>query len=325
MHADALQTTDLPLPNKRSGKVRDVYTLTEPVRGRPAVLIVATDRLSAFDVVLPTPIPGKGRTLTTLSLAWFEFISNQGLCRTHVLGEDLAGVGGLDDEQRARLRGRAMVGLGCVVVPVECVVRGYLDGSGWKDYRATGSVCGVGLPEGLQRGDRLPEPIFTPTTKAELGEHDENISFDRACEIVGGSVMERLRGVSLSIYNAAHAYALERGLLLADTKFEFGVPLDRTEHGAPFDADELIIVDEALTPDSSRYWELTAWQPGGAQASFDKQFVRDHLQRLCDEGRWDKAAPGPVLPDGVVEGTRRRYIEAATRLFPEIGSALGAQ
>mgnify|MGYP001794813863 CR=1 FL=1 len=324
MPTDALATTDLALPDKRSGKVRDVYRVPEPVGGRPAVLIVATARLSAFDVVLPTPIPGKGRVLTALSDAWFGFIEQQGLAKTHRLGvESLGEV--LSEHDLGHVDGRATVALACRVVPVECVVRGYLDGSGWKAYESSGTVCGIPLPSGLQRGSALPEPIFTPATKAELGEHDENISFDQACERVGAPVMERLRSMSLAIYHAAHDHASAAGLLLADTKFEFGVPLDRVDpKSAALDPGELVLVDEALTPDSSRYWERSAWNPGGAQASFDKQFVRDHLQRLSDEGSWDKTPPGPTLPAEVVEGTRERYREAALRLFPSLGATLGA-
>ena len=321
MPADALASTDLALPDKRSGKVRDVYALPEPVRGRPAVLIVATDRLSAFDVVLPTPITGKGRILTALSDAWFGFIEERDLALTHRLpGADARGH--VSPEEHALIDGRATVALACDVGPGECGCRGYLDGSGWKEYLATGTVCGVPLPAGLERGSELPEPVFTPATKAQAGEHDENISFDRACTLVGGSVMERLRAMSLAIYEAARAHAHRAGIILADTKFEFGVPKDRTHAVSGFDPEELVLVDEALTPDSSRYWEASAWSPGGAQASFDKQFVRDHLQRLCDEGAWDKTTPGPKLPEGVVAGTRARYREAAMRLFPSLEAVL---
>ncbi|MEM1423159.1 MAG: phosphoribosylaminoimidazolesuccinocarboxamide synthase [Planctomycetota bacterium] len=321
MPADALASTDLALPDKRSGKVRDVYALPGPVDGRPAVLIVATDRLSAFDVVLPTPIPGKGRVLTALSDAWFGFIEERGLARTHRLASaDASAV--LTPGECERIDGRATVALACDVVPIECVCRGYLDGSGWKEYEASGTVCGVPLPAGLQRGSALPSPVFTPATKAQAGAHDENITFDRACTLVGGPVMERLRSATLAIYATARAHAERAGIILADTKFEFGVPTDRASRDGAFDPDELILVDEALTPDSSRYWEASAWSPGGAQASFDKQFVRDHLQALCDDGSWDKSPPGPELPAGVVDGTRQRYREAAVRLFPPLGSVL---
>jgi phosphoribosylaminoimidazole-succinocarboxamide synthase len=306
----AVHETDLPLKLHGRGKVRDVYALPNDAFSAPTLLIVATDRLSAFDVVLPTPIPGKGAILNRLSLAWLDWIEERGLARTHVLARDADAVPGLDDRHRDDLRDRAMVGRRCDVVPIECVVRGYLDGSGWHDYQATGSVCGVTLPPGLQRGDRLPEPIFTPATKAERGDHDENISIEQAAATVGLATMERLRDLSLSIYNAGAVYATERGLILADTKFEFGWPI-----GADLTPDDLILVDEALTPDSSRYWDAETWSPGGPQPSFDKQFVRDHLQGLVDAGAWDKSPPGPELPESVVRGTIERYREAVQRLF----------
>lgn len=208
------------------------------------------------------------------------------------------------------------IGRHCEVIQVECVVRGYLDGSGWKEYQQTGAICGVALPKGLQRGSRLPDPIFTPATKADIGEHDENIDFARACEIAGQGVMEYLRERSMAIYAAAHAYAANRGVILADTKFEFGFPL----HADGRRASEIpIVVDEVLTPDSSRYWPMDSWKPGGEQVSYDKQFVRDYLQQLVDDGVWDKAAGpngyGPELPDDVVIGTLSRYREALDRLF----------
>ncbi len=310
----SLTSTSLALAGRRSGKVRDVYDLPPDRDGGLRVLIVATDRISAFDVVMPTPIPGKGRLLTAMSRCWFERIEGAGLSRTHLLSTDVADVPGLDAGSREELRGRVTVARACRVVPVECVVRGYLEGSGWREYREGGSICSIPLPAGLRQGERLPEPIFTPATKAERGSHDENIGFDRACEIAGGPTMERLRDVSLSIYRAAHDYARERGLILADTKFEFGYPLDAREDAGP---EDLLLVDEALTPDSSRYWPMDLWEPGRAQPSFDKQFVREHLEALVEAGRWDKRAPGPELPPDVVEGTRSRYREALERLFPE--------
>lgn len=311
---ETLSTTHLPLAGRRSGKVRDLYDLP-PKDGIERLLIVATDRLSAFDVVLPTPIPGKGAMLTALSTRWFGFIEERGLAKTHLLTTDpgeLVREGVLSEEDGDLLAGRATIARRCRVVPVECVARGYLDGSGWKEYLDTGEVCGVRLPGGLKRGDRLPEPIFTPATKAEEGAHDENISFDRACAIAGVEVMERLRSMTLSIYKTAHDYALERGVILADTKFEFGVPVDA--EGEPVD-DELLLCDEALTPDSSRYWAKERWSPGGAQESFDKQFVREYLEELTRGGKWDKRAPGPELPEEVVGGTVARYAEAGKRLF----------
>jgi phosphoribosylaminoimidazole-succinocarboxamide synthase len=311
--------TRLPLPNRRQGKVRDIYDLPPSSTGEGGgLLIVASDRLSAFDVVMRTPIPGKGLVLTRMSRLWFEFIAKHNLAETHVISFEAADLApyGISEAEIDALEGRICIGRRCEVVPVECVVRGYLDGSGWEEYRRTGRVCGVDLPVGLQRGSRLPHPIFTPATKAQLGEHDENIDFGRACAIAGEAVMEHLRQTSISIYNAAHAYAAERGVILADTKFEFGFPLHRDGSRA---SDFPIVVDEVLTPDSSRYWPADAWQPGGEQVSYDKQFVRDYLQKLTDRGEWNKTAGpdglGPALPDEVVRGTLSRYRDALERLF----------
>lgn len=304
--------TDLPLSGRRAGKVRDIYDLPPGPDRSPRLLIVASDRLSAFDVVLPTPIPGKGRLLTAVSIAWFAFIERQGLSAHHLLSTDPSDIPGLTDAQRASLEGRIMITRRCEVVPVECVARGYLEGSGWREYRETGGVCGVELPPGLQQADRLPEPIFTPATKAEQGEHDQNITFEQACGIAGDQVMWDLRARTMEIYNAAHQYARERGVILADTKFEFGFPVDATgaRTGEP-----PILIDEVLTPDSSRYWPADHWQPGREQTSFDKQFVREHLQRLTDAGDWNKKAPGPELPEDVVAGTIAKYEDARERLF----------
>lgn len=310
----SLTATSLSLGGKRSGKVRDVYELPPDEAGRPRLLIVATDRISAFDVVMPTAIPGKGRILTAMAARWFGRIERAGLARTHVLSTSVGDVPGLDEAEREELRGRVMVVRACRIVPIECVVRGYLAGSGWREYRETGRVCGVELPVGLREGDRLPEPIFTPATKAEVGTHDENIDFARARAIAGRETAERLREASLAIYRFAHAYAGERGLILADTKFEFGFPIGAV--GAE-EGGEPVLADEALTPDSSRYWPRDRWSPGRGQESFDKQFLREHLERLVSEGRWDKRAPGPELPAPVVEGTLARYREALERLFPE--------
>lgn len=310
-----LLETNLPLRGRRQGKVRDIYDLPpsggdQPI---PRLLIVASDRLSAFDVVLPTPIPDKGRLLTRLSTHWFEFVKNKGLSEHHLLSTDPSEIPGLNSDQRESLVGRCMIARACEVVPIECVVRGYLDGSGWVDYQQTGSVCSVELPTGLQRGDQLPEPIFTPATKAEIGLHDENIDFDRACEVAGRETMEYLRETALAIYNAGHAYAKTRGLILADTKFEFGVPLDGD--GKPMST-KPILIDEVLTSDSSRYWDAKAWKPGGPQPSFDKQFVRDYLNELVSQGKWDKTAPGPELPEHIAQGTRDRYCAVVDLLFP---------
>ena len=310
--------TALALPGRREGKVRDVYrTAQDPAA---PLLIVATDRLSAFDVVMPTPIAGKGCLLTSMSLGWFGFLRSRGIIGDHVLGTDLAGVAGLTDADRRSLAGRSMLCRAAKVVPIECVARGYLAGSGWNEYRASGTVCGIPLPRGLQQCSRLPQPIFTPATKAEEG-HDENISFERACELVGAPLMARLRDLTLAIYSAAAEYALARGVILADTKFEFGFALGAD--GQP--TDELILVDEVLTPDSSRYWPADDYAPGRDQQSYDKQFVRNHLLGLVAEGRWNKEAPGPALPADVVESTLRRYEEALAKLdLPPFHASRGA-
>jgi phosphoribosylaminoimidazole-succinocarboxamide synthase len=266
------------------GKVRDIYDLGDKL------LIVATDRLSAFDVVLPTPIPDKGRVLTQLSLFWFELLRN--VIPNHVLSA--TEFPSPFDRYRDDLAGRSMLVRKARSLPIECVVRGYVSGSGWKDYRATGKICGLVLPAGLQESDRLPEPIFTPATKAVTG-HDENVTFEQAVSLVGKEVAERIRNVSLEIYRRATEHAEPRGVLLADTKFEFG-KLNN----------ELIWIDEALTPDSSRFWPAAQYRPGGPQPSFDKQFVRDYLEGI----RWPKVPPGPELPADVVAATRAKYREA---------------
>jgi phosphoribosylaminoimidazole-succinocarboxamide synthase len=303
----AVFETHLNLPGRRQGKVRDVYELPGG-DGAGRVLMVATDRISAFDVVMPTPIPGKGKLLTAISAWWFEFIRARRLAPVHLLSTDVADIpeAALGREPREPLRGRIMIGRRCRVVPVECVVRGYLEGSGWKEYREAGSVCGIRLPAGLRQCERLPEPIFTPATKAPQGQHDENISFERAAEEAGEGLMRTLRERSLAIYRAAAEHALSRGIIIADTKFEFGYP-DKAG-GQP------VLVDEALTPDSSRFWPADSYEPGRAQKSFDKQFLREYLQGLVDGGRWNKQAPGPELPREIVEGTLAKYREAAERL-----------
>jgi phosphoribosylaminoimidazole-succinocarboxamide synthase len=272
------------------------------------LLIVASDRISAFDVVMPTPIPGKGRLLTELSTFWFGFIQKRGLARTHLLSTSAADIPASafrSGTSRADLEGRTTIGMRCNVIPVECVARGYLEGSGWKDYQQTGAICGVKLPPGLKQCDRLPEPIFTPATKAPQGKHDENISFDEAATAVGGGLMNTLRERTLAIYRAAADFALSRGIIIADTKFEFGL-LEGS--------DEPILIDEALTPDSSRFWPADRYQPGKAQPSFDKQFLREYLQTLVNQGLWNKQAPGPELPQEIVEGTLGKYLEARDRI-----------
>jgi len=266
------------------GKVRDIYDLGD------RLLIVATDRLSAFDVVMPTPIPDKGRVLTQLSLFWFDLLRD--LIPNHVLSA--TSFPALFDKYTDDLAGRSMLVRKTQPLPIECVARGYLSGSGWKEYRATGAICGIRLPAGLQESDKLPEPVFTPATKATSG-HDENISFERAASLLGHDLAARVRSVTLEIYRRAAAYAEPRGILIADTKFEFGLLTG-----------ELIWIDEALTPDSSRFWPASQYRPGGPQPSFDKQFVRDYLEHI----RWPKTPPGPELPDDVVAGTRGKYREA---------------
>ncbi|MEM6392690.1 MAG: phosphoribosylaminoimidazolesuccinocarboxamide synthase [Planctomycetota bacterium] len=307
MRDTALLQTDLPLPGKRSGKVRDLYECTTN-DGQDALALIATDRLSAFDVVMPNAPAGKGVVLTATSAHWFGLIREHFGDRldTHVLSFDADDIAGLSEEQRQSIRGRVTVGRPTRVVPIECVARGYLAGSGWKEYRESGTVCGIELPAGLTESAELPEPIFTPATKAESG-HDENVSFERACEAVGRELMETLRDLTLEVYGMARELALPRGLILADTKFEFGLPVDdaaETVDGRP------ILIDEVLTPDSSRYWPAERYEPGRAQESFDKQFVRDYLQGLTDRGAWDKTPPGPMLPDEVLEQTSARYLEA---------------
>jgi phosphoribosylaminoimidazole-succinocarboxamide synthase len=266
------------------GKVRDIYDLGDKL------LIVATDRLSAFDVILPTPIPDKGRVLTQLSLFWFDLLKD--VILNHVISA--TEFPAPFDKFRDELSGRSMLVRKTQPLPIECVVRGYVSGSGWKDYLTTGKICGIALPNGLRESDRLPEPIFTPATKAVSG-HDENIPFEQAERMIGKDLAEKVRTVSIELYRRASAHAEPRGIIVADTKFEFGLLND-----------ELIWIDEALTPDSSRFWPAAHYNPGGPQASFDKQFVRDYLERM----RWPKTPPGPELPPEVVDATREKYREA---------------
>lgn len=307
---DALFATDLPLPGRRQGKVRDIYQVPA-INDQPSrVLIIASDRISAFDVVMPTPIPGKGRILTQISTRWFEFIRTLGIIGDHLLSTDPNDVAGLNAAQQTQIEGRMMLGRAAKVVPIEFVVRGYLAGSGWVEYQQSQTVCGIKLPKGLQQCDRLPEPIFTPATKEEVG-HDENIDFERACSIAGPEVMTRLRDASMKIYSAAAKYAESRGIILADTKFEFGYALDRS--GKP--TEELLLIDEALTPDSSRFWPADEYAQGRDQNSFDKQYVRNYLLELVKAGQWDKTPPGPQLPENIVRNTLKRYEEARDRLF----------
>ncbi|HTA44899.1 MAG TPA: phosphoribosylaminoimidazolesuccinocarboxamide synthase [Bryobacteraceae bacterium] len=288
---NVLTSTSLPgIERVASGKVRDVYKVGDDL------LIVATDRISAFDCILPQGIPGKGRVLTQMSLFWFDLL--RGSTPNHLITADVNAFPASLHPYRDQLEGRSMLVKRCRMEPIECVARGYVSGSGWKDYKQTGAICGIKLPAGLRESDRLPKAIFTPATKAETG-HDENISFEAAARIIGEESATRLRDLTLRIYTEAAHYAESRGIIIADTKFEFG-----------WNNGELLLADEVLTPDSSRFWPRSEYAPGGAQKSFDKQFVRDYLETLD----WNKQPPAPSLPDAVVEKTAAKYREAYTLL-----------
>ena len=281
------ETLDLPLLG--AGKVRDIYDL-----GDERILMVASDRISTFDAVHPTPIPGKGQVLTGMSVYWFE------LTREIVPNHVISAVDGVPEP----VRGRALVVQRLAMLPIECVVRGYLSGSGWKDYQQSGAVCGISLPAGLRESEQLPQPLFTPATKAEIGDHDENIDFEGAVTALGDRALaERVRDASIAVYQRAAEHALERGIILADTKFEFGLAPDGT----------LVLGDEVLTPDSSRFWPADGYEPGRPQPSFDKQPVRDWA---TDSG-WDRTPPAPAIPDDIVESTRVRYRDAYERIVGE--------
>ena len=283
--------TSLKLLNR--GKVRDIYDIDDR-----HMLIVTTDRLSAFDVVLPTPIPGKGEVLTQVSNFWFK--RTRDIIPNHLADLPLADVIP-DAAERTPIEKQAIVVRKLKPLPVEAIVRGYIIGSGWKDYQKTGSVCGIKLPEGLQMADKLEQPIYTPSTKADIGEHDENINFDATVRLLGEDLARQVRDISLRLYSEARDYAAGRGIIIADTKFEFGLD----------DNGQLVLIDEALTPDSSRFWPADSYQPGSSPQSYDKQYVRDYLESID----WDKKAPGPVLPDEVVKKTTEKYREAADRLM----------
>ena len=277
---------DLPLISR--GKVRDIYDIDEE-----HMLIVTTDRLSAFDVIMSQPIPGKGEVLTRVANFWFK--RTQDMIPNHLSAIPIEDV--ITDEAiRNQLGDRALVAKKLIPLPVEAIVRGYIIGSGWKDYQKTGQVCGIDLPHGLRMADKLPEPLFTPSTKADVGAHDENIDFDKTAELIGADLAIQIRDVSLNIYAQCAEFALSRGIIIADTKFEFGLDEDGTLH----------IIDEMLTPDSSRFWPADQYQPGISPPSFDKQFVRDYLETLD----WDKTPPAPVLPDEIIEKTAEKYLEA---------------
>lgn len=287
-----LKQSDFPdLKLLKRGKVRDVYEVDD------LLLIVASDRMSAFDVVMDDPIPDKGKILTQISLFWFNRLEN--VVENHVVSRNPEEYPESCRKYAAQLEGRSMLVKRAEPLPVECIVRGYLSGSGWQEYKAKGSVCGISLPQGLKESQALPEPIFTPSTKAEEGMHDENISFEKAAELLGGEIAEKVKKLSLDIYARGSRFAAEKGIIIADTKFEFGMKDDR-----------LILIDEVLTPDSSRFWPESDYRPGGPQKSFDKQFLRDYLTSI----RWPKTPPPPKLPSEIIEKTRDKYLEALRRL-----------
>ncbi len=289
---EAVYKTDIrELELIHRGKVRDLY------RCEDNILMVATDRISAFDVVFNEPVPDKGKVLNQISLFWFDRLKD--MVPNHLIEWDVDKFPGKLAPYKDILRGRSVIVKDAKPLAIECIVRGYITGSGWKEYQRTGAVCGIKLPEGLKESERLPEPIFTPSTKAEIGEHDENIDFERACQIVGRETAEKVRDLSLAIYKDAAEYALSKGIIIADTKFEFGF-IDST----------LCLIDEVLTPDSSRFWPLDSYEPGRSQPSFDKQFVRDYLESIG----WDKRPPAPKLPDDIIKKTRQRYLEAYRRI-----------
>ena len=292
MQTALYQSNIKSLPLLHRGKVRDIYSVDDE-----HLLIVTTDRLSAFDVILPDPIPGKGAVLTAVSNFWFErtthLVPNQ---LSDLIAEDIL----INKDERAEVAGQAIVVRRLKPLPIEAIVRGYIIGSGWKDYQKTGAICGIPLPGGLRQADKLPEPIFTPSTKAAQGLHDENISFEQSKQLVGEAIARQVRDLSLRIYKEAAEYALKRGIIIADTKFEFG--LDGNG--------KLVLIDEALTPDSSRFWPADSYQPGMSPPSFDKQFVRDYLETLD----WDKKPPAPRLPQEIIEKTAAKYREAQDRL-----------
>jgi len=290
--ANLVLKTDFPdLKLAGRGKVRDIYDLGD------ALLIVTTDRISAFDVIMNEGIPNKGYVLTQISAFWFRQMED--IIPNHIISTDVKEFPAQCQQYAADLEGRSMLVKKAQPLPVECIVRGYISGSGWKDYKATGAICGIQLPAGLVESDKLEEPIFTPSTKAELGDHDENISFDKCVELIGREMAEKIRDVTIAIYKRARDIADAKGIIIADTKFEYGI------HNG-----ELIIIDECMTPDSSRFWPKDSYKPGGAQPSFDKQFLRDYLETLD----WNKTAPAPPLPAEIIQKTGEKYMEALVRL-----------
>jgi phosphoribosylaminoimidazole-succinocarboxamide synthase len=292
MANQAIMETDFPqLTLLKKGKVRDIYDMGD------SLLMVASDRISAFDVIMPDPVPDKGKILNQISLFWFNIMKP--LIGNHIISSNVSDYPKACEPYANILNGRSMLVKKAEPLAIECVVRGYLSGSGWQSYKASGHVCGIKLPQGLRESDKLPEPLFTPSTKADLGEHDVNIDFDEAARIVGKPLAEKVRDLSLAIYKKGAELAAEKGIIIADTKFEFGLVKD-----------ELILIDEVLTPDSSRFWPKVSYRPGGGQQSYDKQYLRDYLLTLD----WDKTPPGPPLPQTVIQNTRAKYIEALVAL-----------
>ena len=287
MNKAVIETNFAGLTLRQRGKVRDIYDLGD------SLLMIATDRISAFDVVMPDPVPDKGKVLTQISLFWFNVMKD--IVPNHILSSHVEEYPEICWPYVDDLRGRSMLVKKASPLPVECVVRGYLSGSGWKSYQKTQTLCGIRLPEGLVESDRLPEPIFTPSTKAEMGMHDENIDFDQTVKLIGKPLADRVKALSLAIYQKGVQLADSKGIIIADTKFEFGL-IDN----------ELVLIDEVLTPDSSRFWLKASYKPGGAQESFDKQFARDYLLSI----QWNQKPPAPRLPDHVIDGTRKKYLEA---------------
>lgn len=287
MKTSVTETDFAGLSLRQRGKVRDIYDLGD------SLLMIATDRISAFDVVMPDPVPDKGKVLTQISLFWFDVMKE--MVPNHVITSNVDAYPKACKPYADVLRGRSMLVKKAAPLPIECVVRGYLSGSGWKSYQKTRTVCGIHLPDGLIESDKLPEPLFTPSTKAEIGLHDENIDFDASAKLIGKPLAERVKALSLAIYLKGVEIAASKGIIIADTKFEFGLM-----------GDELILIDEVLTPDSSRFWPKASYKPGGSPESFDKQFVRDYLLSI----KWNQKPPAPRLPEQVIEGTRKKYLEA---------------
>jgi len=291
--APAVLETDFPeIKLLKRGKVRDIYDIDDKI------LLVASDRISAFDVIMPNPVPDKGKILTRISLFWFDIMES--IIPNHLISSNVDEYPEICKPYSDILRDRSMLVHKAKPLPVECVVRGYISGSGWNSYLASGEVCGIKLPSGLVESDKLPEPIFTPSTKAEFGEHDINIDFDEAVKLVGVDIAEKIKKISIAIYKKGAEFADKKGIIIADTKFEFGI-LD----------DQLILIDEVLTPDSSRFWPKSSYQPGGPQKSYDKQYLRDFLISI----NWDKKPPAPNLPEEIIENTYRKYMEALTSLI----------